>query len=329
MLPSLSPLWGLFGALSLGLVLLECRFSGAAPRGANPGDVDLGAGDGSPRRDLAMYGCVVASVALFGAAVWRRAGPQAALAFASGWVLEQALSIDNLFVFLLIFRSLQVPAALQARALRWGLVGAVVLRGAFIVVGLSLVRRLEGVFFLFGGVLVLSAIKVLVDFLRPAPAVREPGGAIALLRRWLPMTRGHHGEAFWVRDDGGLRATPLFAALVAIEVGDVIFAVDSVPAVLSVTQDPLLVASSNLFAILGLRTLYRLLGQAAGRLHYLELGLSAILLFVGGKMLLHRQVEVGTGASLGVVVALFAAAVAASLWRERRRLACSRPNDGV
>ena len=315
-LTNLSPLWGLFAALSLALVVLEWAVCG---RQQSP----------SPRRDLGVYACVMASVVVFGGAVWLQSGPQEALAFASGWVLEQALSIDNLFVFLLIFRSLQVPAALQARALRWGLIGAVILRGLFIVAGLSLMKRLDGVFYLFGGILVLSAVKVLVGFVRPNSASSGSGGVIAFLHRWLPITRDHYGEAFFAREHGQLHATPLFAALLAIEAGDVIFAIDSVPAVLSVTHDPLLVASSNLFAILGLRTLYRLLGQAAGQLHYLELGLAAILLFVGGKMLLHRQVEVGAAASLGVVVVLFAAAVVGSLWHTRQAARATGPGgDG-
>ena len=263
-----------------------------------------------PRRALLWTLFCVSLAALFAAWLFWRFGARIGLEFVTGYLIEYALSVDNLFVFLVIFNFFAVPPQFQRRALFWGILGAVVLRGAFILAGTALVARFEWTLYLFGAFLVWTGIK-LIGAGEEAISI-ETNPAVRLARRFLPVTSAYHGEKFFVRIDGRLLATPLFLVLVVIDVVDVVFAVDSIPAVFGVTHDPFLVFTSNMFAILGLRALYFLLADFMDRFHYLKYGLGLVLAFVGTKMLIAGFYHVPIGLSLGVIVLLLGGSVVAS-----------------
>ncbi len=275
------------------------------------------------REALARTGAWAALALAFGALLALARGRAVALEFFAGYVVEQALSVDNVFVMLAIFSALRVPAALRHRVLFWGVLGAVAMRGALVAGGAALLDRFHGLFYLFGAALVYAAVKLA----RGGDAQGEGlgGGVVALFRRLVPTCEGYRGGRFFVREGGRLLATPLLAALAAVEVADLAFAADSVPAVFSVTRDPFVVFSSNVFAILGRRSLYFALDGAAAKLHYLRHGLAAVLLFVGGKMLLAGIVAVPVGPSLAFVALAVGAAVVASIARERRLARAAAP----
>ncbi len=244
-----------------------------------------------------------------------------AVDFTTAWLLEKSLSVDNLFVFALIFGYFQVPAAYQHRVLFFGVLGALVFRGIFLGAGVALVSQFTAVLFVFGAILVYSAIKLLRD---DDEAV-DPGRSLAVraLRKVIPVAQEYHGTRFLAREAGRRVATPLLAVVVAIEAADLVFAVDSVPAVLAVSDDPFIVYSSNAFAILGLRALYFLLAGLLERFHYLSKALAFILAFIGVKLFLqagHKTIstsipEIPSLLSLGVIVAALTAAVVLSLRR--------------
>ena len=247
--------------------------------------------------------------------IWHELGAGKALDFATGYVLEEALSIDNLFVFLILFRSLGVPAAYQHRVLFWGILGAVVTRGLFIAAGTALVQTFSWIFWVFGGILVATGIKLLAKEEGDAHPERSPIARLCM--RLFPMTGDYRGSAFFVVENGRRLATPLFLALVAAEGTDIVFAVDSIPAIFGITSDPFIVYTSNIFAILGLRSLYFLLSGFMGRFHYLRIGLALVLLFIGGKMLANEAFgwHVPTAWSLLVLVILVGgSAVASVIW---------------
>jgi tellurite resistance protein TerC len=244
-----------------------------------------------------------------------------AVDFTTAWLLEKSLSVDNLFVFALIFGYFQVPAAYQHRVLFFGVLGALVFRGIFLGAGVALVSQFTAVLFVFGAILVYSAIKLLRD---DDEAV-DPGRSLAVraLRKVIPVAQEYHGTRFLAREAGRRVATPLLAVVVAIEAADLVFAVDSVPAVLAVSDDPFIVYSSNASAILGLRALYFLLAGLLERFHYLSKALAFILAFIGVKLFLqagHKTIstsipEIPSLLSLGVIVAALTAAVVLSLRR--------------
>ena len=242
-------------------------------------------------------------------------GSQAFGEYLSGYVIEKSLSIDNVFVWAVIFSSFAIPLKYQHRVLFWGIFGALVLRAIFIVAGTALISRFWWLLLVFGLVLIWSGIKVV----RHRDDEGEAGHdrAVKLLGRFLPVQQELAGQHFLVRNAGKLVATPLLAALVVIEVTDVIFAVDSVPAVLAVSREPFIVFASNAFAILGLRALYFLLGGAKERFHYLSHALGAILVFVGVKMAVSHWFHLPTIASLAVIVAILAAAIVFSVRKTR------------
>ena len=249
----------------------------------------------------------------FGMGVWWFAGADRAGEYYAGYLIEKSLSVDNVFVFALLFSYFAVPAKYQHRVLFWGVVGALVLRAGFIAAGAALLEQFHWVIYVFGALLVITGIKMLRSTGHSVDPGRNP--VLRILRRRVPMTDEYHGQRFVVRD--GLRwvATPMLAVLVAIETTDVVFAVDSIPAIFAVTDEPFLVFTSNAFAILGLRALYFLLAGMMGRFTYLKTGLAAILLFVGGKMLLAEWWHVPIGVSLGVIAAILAVAIGVSLRR--------------
>jgi tellurite resistance protein TerC len=255
-------------------------------------------------------------LAFAGVLAWWMGG-RAAGEYLSGYLIEKSLSIDNVFVWAVIFGYFKVPARYQFRVLFWGIFGALVLRAVFIFVGVSLLEAFDWVLFVFGGFLLYTAIKVARGV--AAEVHPEHNRVLRAVRRVVPSTVDYDGQKLFTRRTGALLATPLFAVLVLIESTDVMFAFDSIPAVLAVTREPFIVFASNAFAILGLRALYFCLAGMADRLRYLNLGLGVILAFVGLKMLLAEVVHVPTAISLGIVVAVLGVTVVASLRSERRR----------
>jgi tellurite resistance protein TerC len=236
--------------------------------------------------------------------------------YLSGYVIEKSLSIDNVFVWAVIFSTFAIPARYQHRVLFWGIFGALAMRAVFIFAGTALIDRFWWTLLLFGVVLVVSGFKVLRH--REDEGNHGHDRAVKLLGRFLPVRSELDGQHFVVREAGKWVATPLLAALVVVEVTDVVFAVDSVPAILAVSREPFIVFSSNAFAILGLRAMYFLLGDARERFHYLAHALGAILVFVGLKMALSHWWHVETLASLGVIIAILVVAITASVLRNRR-----------
>ena len=236
--------------------------------------------------------------------------------YLSGYVIEKSLSIDNVFVWAVIFSTFAIPARYQHRVLFWGIFGALAMRAVFIFAGTALIDRFWWTLLLFGVVLVVSGFKVLRH--RDDEGTHGHDRAVKLLGRFLPVRSELDGQHFVVREAGKWVATPLLAALVVVEVTDVVFAVDSVPAILAVSREPFIVFSSNAFAILGLRAMYFLLGDARERFHYLAHALGAILVFVGLKMALSHWWHVETLASLGVIIAILVVAISASVLRNRR-----------
>jgi tellurite resistance protein TerC len=255
------------------------------------------------------------ALAFDGFVAWRYGGAHA-VDFLTGYLLELSLSVDNLFVFVLVFAAFHIPLALQHRVLFWGILGALVLRAAMIVGGAVLLSRFEWLLFPFGAFLAVTGVRLL--FHRPEDQHPERSWAYRVLRRVIPSTPRLAGRRFVTVEDGRRLATPLFLALVLIELSDVVFALDSVPAILGVTLDPFIVFTSNVFAILGLRSLYFVLARMVGRFEFLHVGLAVVLLFIGAKMVASRWVHVPSPLSLAVVVGVLSAAVAASAWKTSR-----------
>ncbi len=241
-------------------------------------------------------------------------GGLAVARYLTAYVIEKSLSIDNIFVMSLLFRSFAVPAEHQHRVLFWGIVGALVFRGAMIAGGVWLVSRFSWSFYIFGGYLAFAGIKLLLSkHDHDEPIDGGQNRLVRLLQRMLPITDQDHGDRFVAREGGRLVFTRLAVALVAIELTDVVFAVDSIPAVLAISTESFIVVTSNVFAILGLRSLYFVLASMIGRFRYLTYALAALLVFIGGKMIAHSFFKISTGLSLAIVVGLVAAGMLASL----------------
>jgi tellurite resistance protein TerC len=259
----------------------------------------------------------VALAAVFGAGVYHFYGPERALEFGTGYLIEKALAVDNLFVFATIFGFFAIPAASQHRVLFWGVLGALVMRAAFILLGGAFLAAFHWAIYVFGGVLVLTGVKLLVQRNESPDPGKNP--VTRLVRRVLPVSDQLEGERFVIRRAGRRYVTPLFVALVVIEVSDVIFAIDSVPAIFAVTTDPFIVFTSNVFAILGLRAMYFLLAGVLARFHHLKVGLALVLVFVGAKMLVTDLFHVPITASLGVIAAILTGSILLSLIRPPAR----------
>ncbi len=263
-------------------------------------------------KEAAVMVCAwVSLAALFGGAIWLVEGPRHALEFYTGYVLEYSLSVDNMFVFILIFGYFAVPHDLQPKVLLWGILGAVVMRFLFIFVGIQLISAFSWMIYVFGALLIFTAAKML---LQKEDEQVDPGQSfiLKLFKKIMPVKADYHGENFFVKENAKWLATPLFTALLVIEMSDVIFALDSIPAVLGITRDTFLVYSSNIFAIIGLRSLYFLLSGMAGKFPYLKYGISVILFFVGAKMLLSHFVPVPVPLSLGIIVLVLGLSILAS-----------------
>jgi tellurite resistance protein TerC len=266
-------------------------------------------------REAALWSAGLATLALgFGGFLWWREGSALALEFYSGYLIELSLSVDNLFVFLMIFQYFAVPAVLQPRVLKWGIFGAIVMRGIMIALGALLLQRFHWITYVFGAILVFTGLKMLRSGgMEPIDPTRNP--VIRLTRRFVRTTPNYEGEHFFVRMHGALFATPLFLVVLVVEWSDLVFAIDSIPAIFAVTRDPFIVYTSNVFAILGLRSLFFALAGFMGRFHYLKLGLALVLGFVGVKMLLVDFYKVPVQASLAIIALILTGSVVASLLR--------------
>ncbi|HEX2643496.1 MAG TPA: TerC family protein [Thermoanaerobaculia bacterium] len=268
-------------------------------------------------REATVWSLVWVSLALiFNAALWYFKGADPALQFFTGYLIEKSLSIDNIFVFALLFGYFSVPAAYQHRVLFWGILGALVMRAAFIFAGSALLAQFHWVIYIFGAFLILTGLKMAL--FRNSEMHPENNPVLKLVRRLVPVTRDYVKDHLFVKQAGRWAATPLFLVLVLIETTDLVFAVDSIPAIFAVTRDPFLVYTSNVFAILGLRSLYFLLAGVMGKFHYLKLGLSAVLVFVGVKMTIVELYKIPSFISLGVIALILTVAVVASLLRARK-----------
>jgi len=264
---------------------------------------------------------VIVSLA-FNALVWRIKGPHHALDFLTGYLIEYSLSMDNIFVFVLIFAHFRVPPLAQRRVLVWGIVGALVMRGTMIWCGIALVQRFHFVLYLFGLFLLITAARM---FFRKHPA-RDftEGWVLRTCRRILPITREFHAEHFHVRVDGRWMLTPLALTMIVIEVTDLIFAVDSIPAIFAITRDPFIVYTSNICAILGLRSLYFLLAGLMDRFIYLRTGLASVLAFVGIKMIIADYLPIPRSLSLGIIVLILAVTIVISMMKTQNLAAAER-----
>jgi tellurite resistance protein TerC len=267
-------------------------------------------------REAAIWSAIWISVALlFNLGIYLHSGSDRALEFFQAWLIEKALSVDNLFVFLVAFSFFAVPAHLQHRVLFWGIVGALITRGIFIAIGAALLANFHFVIYIFGAFLIFTAVRLLRGGDEEPHPEKNP--VLRLFRRFVPITKEYAGQHFFVRQDGKLYATPLLMVLVVIEATDVVFAVDSIPAVFGVTSDVFIVYTSNIFAVLGLRALLFLVASVVRRFKYLRPALALVLAFVGAKMLLADRFRIPNWASLVVVAGLIGGAAVISLIASR------------
>lgn len=249
-----------------------------------------------------------------------RSNSQLALEFITGYVMEESLSVDNLFIFLLIFRYFRVPRTSQHKVLFWGIIGALITRGIFIVAGVSLINRVHWVIYLFGAWVLYSGFALLFQKERQIEPEKNP--LLKLTRKFIPITHEYEGSKFFVRRDAKRWATPLLLVLMVVETTDVVFAADSIPAILSITRDSFVVYTSNVFAVLGLRSLYFALAGMMDMFHFLHYGVSAILIFTGAKMLLGGVYEMPIGLALGVILGIILTSIVASLlWPAKQPVA--------
>lgn len=268
-------------------------------------------------REALLWSCVWIGLAgVFNLAVWKWFGAQRGLEFLTGYLIEKSLSIDNIFVFVVIFAGLGVPALYQHRVLFWGILSALVLRAGMIFGGTALLSRFHWLIYLFGAFLVFTGIKLLRQ--RDQGTNPKDGAVLRFARRLIPSTDNYAGDRFFTVENGRRVATPLFMALLLVEATDVVFAVDSIPAIFAVTNDPFIVFTSNIFAILGLRSLFFLLAGIVDKFRYLKLGLAIVLVFVGLKMSLVELYKVPPQVSLLLIAGVLTGSVVASLWASKR-----------
>lgn len=293
-------LWGVFAVIILFTLILDL---GVFHRKAHR----IG-----PKEALAWFIVWVVLAVIFNGYLFWKFGAQPGMEFLTGYLLEKALSVDNIFVFILIFSFFRVPDVYQHRVLFWGIIGAVIMRAVFILLGKELVEKFHQVLYLFGMILVITGGKIL--FKRDEEPHPEKNPIRRLFRKFIPMTSDFEGQKFIVRHEGKLLATPLLMVLVMIEASDVVFAIDSIPAVFGVTTDAFIIYTSNIFAILGLRSMFFLIGDIMDRFRYLKIGLGLVLVFIGVKMLLPIfEIKVDVRISLGVVIGLLSGCILTSL----------------
>lgn len=297
-------LWWVFGGLVLAMLVLDL---GVINRKAHV--IQL--------KEASLWSFAWISLALaFSALVFFWMGQEKALEFLTGYVIEESLSVDNLFVFLVIFSYFRVPREFEHKVLFWGIVGVLITRGIFITAGVALIHKFHWILYLFGLILIVTAAKLVLKEDEEIHPENNP--VLKLFRRLMPVTESYEGASFFVRRMGRLAATPLFVVLLVIESTDIVFAVDSVPAVLGITHDPFIVYTSNIFAILGLRSLFFMLSGIMRLFHRLHYGLAFILGFVGIKMLIADFYKIPVGAALMVIAVALALSILASLiWPEK------------
>jgi tellurite resistance protein TerC len=270
----------------------------------------------------------VSLAGLFGLGVWRYGGASLALEFYTGYLIEYSLSVDNIFVFALLFGYFAVPPAYQHRVLFWGILGALILRATMIAAGAALLAKFAWIIYVFGAFLIFTGIKMI--FKREEQIHPERNPLVRWFKRFMPVTTDYRGDRFFVRENGVRAATPLFIVLILVEATDLVFAVDSIPAIFAVTTNPFIVYTSNVFAILGLRSLYFALSGVLDKFHYLKIGLGVVLSFVGVKMLLaHSPWKIDTLYSLAVIVVVLATSVILSLLRPRKPGPLPHPGPGM
>jgi tellurite resistance protein TerC len=278
-------------------------------------------------KEATAWSIVWVSLAMiFNLGIYFTWGEEKALEFFTGYVIEKSLSVDNLFVFLMIFQYFSTPAEYQHRVLFWGILGALVLRAIFIAAGSALLTQFHWMIYVFGAFLVFTGIKMFLQGDEKLEPNRNP--VVRLFERWVPMTREYHGQRFMIRINGQTRATLLLLVLIVIETTDVIFAVDSIPAIFAVTQDSFIVYTSNVFDNLGLRALYFMLAGVMQMFVYLKFGLSLVLCFVGAKMLLSDIYKIPIGASLAVIGTVLLLSIVASWWSQRKSALTARSYEG-
>jgi len=274
-------------------------------------------------KEASIWSVVWITLAMvFNAGLYLFAGPEPALQFFTGYLIEKSLSVDNIFIFLLLFTYFKVPAAYQHRVLYWGILGALIMRGTLIAVGVALIESFHWIIYLFGAFLIFTGIRM--GFHKEIEVHPENDLLLKFIRRFVPVTENYEHDRFFVRRAGQVMVTPLLLVLLVIDTTDLIFAVDSIPAVFAVTRDPFLVYTSNIFAILGLRSLYFVFAGIMEKFYYLKLGLSVILTFVGVKMVLADVFSLPTALSLVVIAVVLTIAIVASIVRTRHQAAKSR-----
>ena len=297
-------LWTVFSVFVLGMLALDLGVFSRKPH-----EVHF-------REALTWSAVWVTLAMLFNGWIYLRFGSEKGLEFLTGYVIEKALSVDNIFVFVILFASFAVPKIYQHRVLFWGVIGAILLRAVFIALGAALISRFHWVMYLFGAILIVTGIRLLLQ--RDHESHPENNPIYRFARRFIPAVPDYHGKKFTIVEKGKRYATPLLLVLIAIEATDVVFAVDSIPAIFAITKDPFIVYTSNIFAILGLRAMYFLLAGVLDKFHFLKIGLALVLLFVGLKMVIIDLYKVPIGLSLGTIAFLLAGSIAASLlWPKR------------
>lgn len=299
-------LWIIFGSIVVGMLIIDL------------GIINRGAREIKFKKSLFTSGMWILSAVVFNVIVFIVQGPDQALKFMTGYLIEESLSVDNLFVFIIIFSYFKVEARYQHRVLFWGILGAVIMRGFFIVVGITLIQMLHWTIYILGAFLVYTGIKLAFrgDGEQVDP---EKNVVLKLVRRYLPVTEQYRETSFVVRENGKLLATPLLVVLILIETTDIVFAVDSIPAILAISKDPFIVYTSNIFAVLGLRALYFSLAGVMKYFHYLNYGLALILSFIGVKMLIEDFVHIPIEIALGIVAGVLLLSVIASIAFPRKK----------
>jgi len=270
----------------------------------------------SMKESLTWTAVWVALAMLFNVGIWYYSGPEKALEFFTGYLIEKSLSVDNVFVFALLFSYFAVPPIYRHKVLFWGILGALVMRAIMIALGAALITKFSWIIYIFGAFLIITGIKMIVKREEEIHPERNP--VVKWFKKLMPVTADYRGDKFFVRENGVLMATPLFVVLLLVEISDLIFAVDSIPAIFAVTTDKFIVYTSNVFAILGLRSLYFAMAGIMDKFHYLKIGLGVVLAFVGVKMLLaHTAYKIDTLMALGVILLTLAASVVMSLLRPK------------
>ncbi|HPI15585.1 MAG TPA: TerC family protein [Spirochaetota bacterium] len=292
-------MWGGFIIFILGLLILDLKV-------LQKDDHEI-----KVREALAWTGFWIALALLFNAGVYYFEGTQKALEFLTAYLIEKSLSVDNIFVFLMVFSYFGIPPKYQHRVLFWGIIGALIMRAAFILVGVALIERIHWIIYVFGAFLIFIGIKMALEKEKEIHPEKNP--VLKYFRKIMPVTKEFVGHDFFTKKGARWAATPLFVVLLVIESTDIVFAVDSIPAVLAISHDPFIVYTSNVFAILGLRALYFAIAGVMRLFHYLNYGLAFILIFVGIKMILADYYKLPVSAALGVIAGVLAISVIASI----------------